>query len=329
MSSVTNKARRFFRPGIIPAIIVMLQGCNQDVFVKELEASPGTMSIGYEGGTLKTRFNSGEWKIANALINGTFAEATTWIGNRPFTGFPSPGDTFSGFLSPGDKVDSIKIQRDGETACTIYRHGSRNLEIKVEENVPTTPRTITLHVADDIFSKSITISQSAGHGWTLDGIVWADTPEYMSTVLESNGNRTVVNNGSEDVILHIKVFDGCSREVTFKEDGKEGSTVSGRSDILGNIEIPDGMMKDNALSFSGTSIPYGNLTQNLDIPLPDTEAAVHFQPGRHTCEIILEYEIYHVRFNARFRTATGRIMEKKGLFISKTPTGTWYVTKPE
>lgn len=319
MSFVTNKARRFFRPGIIPTIIVMLQGCNPDVFVKELEASPGTMDIGYEGGTLKTRFNSGDWKIANALINGTFADATTWIGDRPFTGFPKLGD----------EVDSIKIQRDGETACTIYRHGSRNLEIKVEENVPTIPRTITLHVSNDIFSKSIAISQSAGHGWTPDGIIWADKPEYMSTVLESIGNRTVINNGSEDIVMNIKVFDGCSREVTFKEDGKEGSTVSGRSDILGNIEIPDGMMKDNALSFSGTSIPYGNLTQNLDIPLPDTEAAVHFQPGRHTCEIILEYEIYHVRFNARFRTATGRIMEKKGLFISKTPTGTWYVTKPE
>lgn len=320
MSSVTNKARRFLRPGIIPAIIVMLQGCNPDVFVKELEASPGTMSIGYEGGTLKTRFNSGEWKIANALINGTFAEATTWIeGDRPSSGFPKPGD----------KVDSIKIHRQGETICTIYRRGSRNLEIKVEENVPTTPRTITLHVADDIFSKSITISQSAGHGWTLDGIVWADTLTYTSDILEPKGGEmTVVNHGNEDIVMNFKIFDGCTREVTFKEDGTDDYSFSVRSDITGNAEIPDGMLADGSLSFSGTNIPYGNMTRNIEIPLPDTEAAVHFPPGQHTCKIILEYEVYKVRFIAHLRTASGRIMERKGMFSSKTPTG-WYMTRTE
>lgn len=307
-------------PGIIPAITVMLLGCNPDVFVKELEASPGTMDIGYEGGTLKTRFNSGEWKIDNVLIDGTFAEATTWLeGDSHFTGFPKAGD----------EADSIKIKKSGETVCTIYRRGRRNLEIKVEENVPTYPRSISLHVSDDIFSKNITILQSAGHGWMLDGIVWADTLAYISDVMEPKGSEmTVVNHGHEDIVMHLKIFDGCSREVTFREDGTDDYSFSVRSDISGNAEIPDGILTDGFLSFSGTSIPYGNMTRNIEIPLPDTEADVHFPPGRYTCKIILEYEVYKVRFNARLRTASGHIMERKGMFSSKTPTG-WYMTRTE
>lgn len=299
-------------------VLSMPTACNSDVFVKEFEVSPLDMSVDAGGGVLETRFSSGGWKVVSALVNGTFADCVTWIGN---------GKYYHGCPKSMDGVDSIQIKNPGGTVCTMSRNGRRTLQMRMSENVSSSPRYIVVVVSDDIFNRNIHVAQAAGNGWMLDRVEWAAELESSSVVLEPKGEGlTVVNSGTEDVVVHVKIFDGCTREVHFMEDASAGSEGQ---EITGDAEIPDGRLKNGILSFSGVKIPYGSRQLALEVPLPDTEAKVSFKQGRHTCQTILEYEEYEVRFKAFFRTANGSTMKKEGHFRSKTPTGTWYITKPE
>lgn len=301
-------------------VLSMLTACNSDVFVKEFEVSPLDMSVEAGGGVLETRFSSGGWKVVSALVNGSFADCVTWIGD---------GKYYHGCPSSMDGVDSIQIKNPAGTVCTMSRNGRRTLQMKMAENLASSPRYIVVVVSDDIFNRNIHVAQAAGagNGWMLDRVEWAAELESSSVVLEPKGEGlTVVNTGTEDVVVHVNIFDGCTREVHFIEDASAGS--EGRK-ITGDAEIPDGRLKNGTISFSGVRVPYGNYQQELEIPLPDAEVKVNFKPGRHTCQTIIEYEEYDVRFKAVFKTAAGSTMKKEGHFRSKTPTGTWYITKPE
>ena len=292
-------------------------GCNSGIFVEELQVSPQDSSLSDDSGTVRVSLNTGAWNIDHISIDGTDAECL--YVERNGSGIPG--------LPPRLKDGcSIRAIRHGVLICSISRPGDKCMDINVEENISTMKRHITVHVTDGIFQKDIHITQEPGGGWVLDSITWADTPEAMETILEPRPDGLIVNNpGAEEVTLKMTVFDNCFRQVQFEEVNADKSAAPHYPDTPAEVEIPDGMLQDGSLSFSGTAVPYESAAKQLNAGLPDVVLDVKFKPGQHKYELILEYLTYSVRYTAHMKTRNGKhTSDHEGIFTSKTPTGKWY-----
>lgn len=136
------------------------------------------------------------------------------------------------------------------------------------------------------------------------------------------------NEGADTLRVKMKAFAGASRQVTFSDDSGFGLYCGGF-----RVPIPDGALNDEALYFSKQDTAIYSYDTNEYPMEDDREITMKFPPtGKFSLyySMLWNIDTYSTCYNMFLRNkATGKIVEIKGKFSSKSPNGvyTLYVEK--
>ena len=294
----------------------LLVACNDEVFVVELTPSQSVLDFSEEGGTAHISFNTGDWSIPALYMDGT--------GSRSY--FLLVDGVEHSIWPPSLEGEGTLVIKDGaRIVAELSRSGPRSLDVTMWENFSSARRTLEISVSDDLFSKTITVSQ-ADCKWTLESVRWdeASAVSEVLTALEAYP-LTVDNKGNEDVTLRVNVFERCFNSVQFSELPGTGSMAPDFPDPDASVIVPEDVDTDGKLVFAGREVSYGGTLQKFRDGLPQVEKSVVFKPGRHTYKLLIEYKQLTVNYTAVYKTGSGKYRaERKGTFARKSPTGWWY-----
>ncbi len=293
---------------------MMLVACNDEVFVVDLTPSKTVIEFSEDGGTESIAFNTPGWKIPTLYMYGAGSDAYYILEDGKELNIWPPSLEGNGTL----------VIREGKRlAATVSRNSPRSLEVTMGENRSTGRRIITIMVSDDLFQKQIQVFQK-GSVWTLEGIDWDTASAVFGTSIEPTGEPlTIDNKGIEDVVMKVNVFENCTATVQFLEAAQPEGECPNFPDPDARAAVPAALGEDGALIFNGMQASYNGMEQEFTDGMPQVEKDIAFKPGRHTYQILIEYNALTVGYTARLRSSS-RNADIKGTLTVKTPTGKWY-----
>lgn len=282
-------------------LAILACGCNQDAFVNPLSPSTHSISVPEDGDSVKVRFKADDWRLYSIRVNG--------------------GNSWNPDLS-----SEISETVDGKTKLTtngftmFYKKSSeRELAMFFQPNFSDSDLKVDLVIASSFEYDTLTVTQPHSSGYELERIEWNEPvartfPEYE----KGWGPLSYKNEGTDTLRVKMKVFFGAARQVEFSDD-------SGFGLYCGNfrVPVPDGALNDEALCFSKQSTAIYSYDAK-EYPFDDDkEVTMKFPPtGNWYYSMLWDIDTYSTSYNMFLRNkATGRIVEIKGKFFSKSPNG--------
>ena len=278
-------------------------GCNQDAFVNQLSPSIRDISLPEDGDSVKVRFKTGDWRVYSIRVNG----GHSW---------------HPGLSSEMTEVDDGKIKLSDNGFTMFYQKSSeRELAMFFQPNFSDSDLKVDVVIASSFEYDTLTVTQPRSSGYDLERIEWNEPatrtfPEYE----KGWGPLSYKNEGTDTLRVKMKVFFGAARQVAFSDD-------SGFGLYCGNfrVPVPDGALNDEALCFSKQCTVIYSYDTN-EYPLDDDrEVTMKFPPtGKMPWyySMLWDIDTYSTGYNMFLRNkATGKIVEIKGTFSSKSPNG--------
>ena len=291
-------------PNVSAALLALIAcGCNQDAFVNPLSPSIHNISVPEDGDSVKVRFKTDDWRLHSVRVNG--------------------GNSWSPDLS-SEMIETvngrIKLTTNGFTM--FYKKSSeRELAMFFQPNFSDSNLKVDVVISSSFEYDNLTVTQPRSSGYELDRIEWNEPvtrtlPEYE----KGWGPMSYKNEGPDTLRIRMRVFFGAARQVEFSDD-------SGFGLYCGDfrVPVPDGALNDEALCFNKQSTAIYSYGTN-EYPIDDgREVTMKFPP---TGELSWHYSMlwyidtYSTGYNMFLRNkATGKIVEIKGKFSSKSPNG--------
>ena len=298
--------------GLLAAL--MLVACNDEVFVVDLNPTKTVIDFSEDGGAESVAFNTPGWRIPTLYMYGAGSDDYYILEDGKELNIWPPSLEGNGTL----------VIREGKRlAATISRQSPGCLELTMGENLSTGRRILTILVSNNLFQKQIQIFQQ-GRLWTLDDIEWDKSTAVCETSIESTGEPlTIDNKGREDVAMKVNVFENCRTTVQFLEPAQPEGECPNFPDPDARVAVPVALGEDGTLIFKGMQAGYNGMEQQFTDGMPKVEKDIAFKPGRHTYQILIEYNALTVGYTAHLHSGS-RNADIKGTLTVKTPTGKWY-----
>ena len=284
-------------------LALLAYGCNHDAFVNQLSPSIRDISLPEDGDSVKVRFKTDDWRVYSIRVNG----GHSW---------------HPGLSSEMTEVDDGKIKLSDNGFTMFYQKSSeRELAMFFQPNFSDSGLKVDVVIASSFEYDTLTVTQPRSSGYELDRIEWNEPvtrtlPEYE----KGWGPMSYKNEGPDTLRIRMRVFFGAARQVEFSDD-------SGFGLYCGDfrVPVPDGALNDEALCFNKQSTAIYSYGTN-EYPIDDgREVTMKFPP---TGELSWHYSMlwyidtYSTGYNMFLRNkATGKIVEIKGKFSSKSPNG--------
>lgn len=290
---------------------LLVCGCNPDAFVAQIRPSVRNIAVSEDGDSAKVRFKTDDWRVYSVCVN----DKTYW----------SPD--FSS--KPPETVDGkTKLTATGFTM--YYKKSSeRELTMFFQPNFSDSDLKVEVVIASPFEYDTLTVTQPRSSGYELERIEWNEPVARTFPEFEKGwGPMSCKNEGADTLRVKMKAFAGASRQVTFSDDSGFGLYCGGF-----RVPIPDGALNDEALYFSKQDTAIYSYDTNEYPMEDDREITMKFPPtGKFSLyySMLWNIDTYSTCYNMFLRNkATGKIVEIKGKFSSKSPNGvyTLYVEK--
>ncbi len=306
--------------------VLVLSGCNDEVFVDPLEASQDEFRFGMLGGAAKLSLSHGDWMIGSITVDGNSVPGTIY--------------------REGDKVGSPvgtvymkglgKVVCDGTVSFTVSRPDERSLNIEFGQSFETEEKLIEINLENDYGHLALRVTQDACSGYELDRI------EYGDIIFESGegavevGWKITVNNTSDGPLtMGGNVFkDDVMRRIYFPVEFvdtdipgivKDYETLMEFTGGPFYVPLPDSELEDGELHFSGETVPFGYSPVEFPLEFENEVIMEEFPPGETTMAVYLGYYEYYVGYTLYFKhPGGGRPVSFSGQFRSKTYNGEWF-----
>lgn len=286
-------------------------GCNPDAFVDPIRPSARNFAIMEDGDSVTVRFKTDDWRVYSVRVN----------------------DNINWYLDLSSKpieTDDGKMKLTATGFTMFYKKSAeRELSMFFQPNFSDTDLKVEIVIASSFEYDTLKVAQPRSSGYELERIEWNEPVARTFPEFEKGwGPMSCKNEGTDTLRVKMKAFAGAVRQVEFSDDSGFGLYCGDFK-----VPVPDGALDNEELCFSEQS----TLTYSYDIngyPIDDDrEVTLRFPPTGEFSRyysILWNIDTYSTGYDMFLRNkATGKIVEIKGKFSSKSPNGvyTLYVEK--
>lgn len=184
---------------MIPLVIVLLTGCNNEAFVDRLKTSVQRISLSADGGDHTVRFSSPSWKIYSINTDDLAqSDVKVWFGDRKGNiREHTPADLLNLYNSQPDRI-FIR----GQLNCTIERDTLNGLHIVAEDNLMERTVGFDIRITDGLQYADIRVEQSGSAPFALDSVSYRLIPESFKQHKVRKEERMYTN---EDIEVYVPV----------------------------------------------------------------------------------------------------------------------------
>lgn len=313
---------------LIPLVLffplLLLAGCNPDVFMEKLEASCTEFSFPMTGGQAEVELTHGDWMLERIAVDRVDAEG--WVTHE------DGKEEYCSLYLKGKGKARYESEFHG---FEIVRDSGDRLLMTFGQSMDPDSRLIELYLVNDYEEVFIKVIMDGCSGYVFDRIEYSDVT-YHTTGQYDEAWALDISNDSDDVVM--QKFDIFNKDAARKIDLPAGSVTS---DVIprphwyaeliryldGNsfeIPAPSPFLHDGKLTFNGFSVPFRYGEQSFDTDFPDEKVQIEVQPGTSRLRVFWEYEEYGVDYTVWLKhEGGGRPLSFSGVMHSKTYTGGW------
>ncbi len=305
-------------------LLLMLAGCNPDVFIEKLEASGTEFAFPMTGGEAEVELTHGEWMIERITINRVDAEG--WI--MPEYGKEEYGSLYlkhNGKLRYESEFHEFEVVRDRND----------HLVLNLGQSLDVSSRLIELYLVNDYEEILIKVVMEGCNGYVFDRIEYSDVTYHSAGQYDEAWTLNFNNDSDETVIQEFDVFNkDASRKIDFPASSVTSDVIPRPHWYLeliryldGNsfkIPLPSPFLKDGKLNFNGFSTTFLYGEQSIGTDFTDEKVQVEVQPGTSRLRVFWEYEEYGADYTVWLKHEGGGIpLSFNGTMHSKAYTGRW------
>ena len=272
--------------------VLLLTGCNGDVFIDDFLPEPKPIVLSDAEGNVSVRFNAENWDILyiESIRSDMFADARDTSGNR--IGFPIENEE-NAVIQYGNEYLDLRIEKNSRS----------ELNFILSENLYDEPVELGIKVGNQYTSKTLEVSLSPTQKYQIDSIVyqWDKFKLYTNTLEEMDAFTVDNTQSSTPVRWTVFPYRYSSRKIEFycpnaSWNGYDYTRYLGEP--LPQIDIPD--VTDGKPALQGTKARLGMEYQNLETGLDknlEVEATVE-AGDRRKIIVYNQMEIYDIPYKA-------------------------------
>ena len=304
--------------------VILLPGCNPDVFVNRLEVSQHEFNLPMTGGSFEVSATHGDWILERIAVNRVDAYGTVFDegGEHRFSSFCLKG--LGKAIYEGEYLD-FELERDALDHMTMT----------VSQSFDTDPRLIELFMVNDYKTQVVTVNVSPCGGYVYDRIEFGEPRNVLVDCIEERWSL-VINNHSDALIeQEYPVFDAdIIREINFPAHTVMSELIPEPQwfdELMKYVEapfeviVPDSCLSDGVLTFDdGDILEYSFGVSPFMGEMPDDVVKAAMDPGSYTLKVFWYYDTYTVDYRIWLRSEEGGMpLSFSGEMISKAFTGKW------
>ncbi|ADV43426.1 hypothetical protein [Bacteroides helcogenes] len=284
-------------------ILSAFHSCNSGVFIEDIRPSEDNIELDGNGDSVTIHFNSSNWEIISGECSLT--QAFFKIYNAEGVNIGTSGAPCL------DGVGKI-ILNDEQIDLTIERKHSKELTIKVDENIMFSRFDLSILVGNEYESKIIQVIISPCERYVLDDISYSlDAYEYYGNGVGYGKSITVNNETSTPLTTTIYPFRNIYHEVTFTSLSPLAFWLLEKNTV---VDIPT--IVDKSLVMDGVRASYTGDEQKIPISFANEEKKVTIPAlSKQRITPILSYDWFETDFTIRAhnpktnkkRTIAGRL----------------------
>lgn len=313
-----------FLPILFVFPLLVLAGCNPDVFIEQLEASRTDFTFPMTGGEAEVRLTHGDWMLERVSIDKVDAQG--WITHE------GGKDEYGAlYLKDRGKVRYSSEFHDFE----IVRDTDDHMLMNFGQSVDVSSRLIELYLVNDFEEVVITVAIEGCCGYSFDRIEYSDVT-YNHTGQYDEAWALNLSNDSDAVL--VQEFDVFNDDAHWTVDIPAGAVSS--EDIphpqwyaelvryldgeAFAVPLPSPYLENGVPVPGDVEIPFSYGEHNVDTVLPDDKVRVELPPGKSLLRVFWEYEEYGVEYTVWLKHENGgKPLSFSGTMHSKTYTGRW------
>ena len=284
--------------------------CNPGVFIKplEIEFSGTEFDLPFYGGSVTIDVSHGDWEVQNVTFN---------------------------YIDVGWRDDVMRYWSNF-TSFGITRPLPTRLVLTLDECVKTEPSLIQIFIGNEYESEVVSINVSACAGYSFAEIEYEEPVLLVADGYEEVWCESVTNGLDVPMAWECPVFDErFARTLWFPASTVMISDVpyvmwyDTLMEFVGepfDVPVPDPLLSDGALSFSGEMVEFSYDEVVLPLVFEQETASVSLAPGSNAVRMFWGYEEYEVGYTIWFtHSGGGRDLCFSGKFTSKAYNGRWRV----
>lgn len=319
-----------FRTGFLIFLLSMLVlcGCNDDVFIERLEASQTEFRLPMLGGAFDVDLSHGDWRLDRVAVNHIDVDGEMIEEDL--------GVQRSGPLSLEGKGRAI--HSNDNFALSVSRPHDDFLHVYLSQSVATREMLVELFLANDYEEVVITIVLEPCGGYRFDRIEYGQVYGVSGEGAVEEGWKVLfTNEGEANVSQEWAVFnDDAARTVSFPASTIQSEDIPNAmwyDELMKYVEepfevpLPEPFLLGGGLQFNGLKAPFATKDIKLSAELPDDKVAFSFAPGTTMLTVYWGYVEYWVDYTIWLvHDGGGKPLSFTGSMCSKTYDGTWIRT---
>lgn len=285
--------------------------CNPDVFIEplEIEFSGTEFDLPFYGGSVVIDVSHGDWDVQNVTVNHIDA---FWVDEES--------------MRHVDNFISFEITRPLPS----------RLVLTLDESVDSDPSLTQIFIGNGYESEVVTINVSACTDYSFAAIEYEEPVVLVADGYEVVWCEMLRNESDVPVVWECPVFDDrFTRTLWFPastvmtDDMPYVMWYETLMEFVGepfDVPVPDPLLSDGALSFSGEMVEFSYDKVVLPLEFEQATASVNLVPGSTGVKMFWGYEEYEVGYTIRFtHSGGGRDLCFTGKFTSRAYNGRWRV----
>lgn len=329
---MVRRILKYFIPGksgdlsiLLLLPMLLLGGCNPDVFIKPLEASQAEFEFPMTGGTAEVRLSHGDWILERVAVERVDVEG--WV--RPAEG----------------KAEYVSLYLKGLGTATyqsqfhsfeIIRDKSDRITVNLDQSVDPDARLIELYLVNDYEIQVISIEIGGCCGYELDRVEYSEVTHHTAERYEKAWSDTVTNEAGNYLHKEWDVFnENAVRTVDFPANSVTSEDIPRphwHAELVryldGNtfeMPLPSPYLDDGGIVLGGFSAPFVYGESDIRIDLPDEKVGIITEEaGTAILTVFWAYEEYSVNYTVWLKhEGGGKPLSFNGRMSSKAYTGKW------
>lgn len=290
-------------------ILLVLYGCNGDVFVDDFRSSDSELTLDGNGDSAVIRFASSNWDLLQIY---TYDENFSYS----YEIYGTDGKLITIEQFPYMKGLGKIVCNEELTGFTVERSNPQELKITVDENARSTHFRFMIIASNEYESQEIYVEISPSDRYVFDHVTYSLDAYSFEIKTEREPSTLNYNNTDNPYTLLISPYENVYSSVIFRSD-MPGAFQLLKEDNL-TVEIPS--MEDGSLVMNGKQAQYTSLEQTW--PFPNMEKKEVYIPPRAYQRItpLIDYEWFETRYTLyATHPKTGKQRSITGMLQSKMP----------
>lgn len=288
-------------------ILLNFCSCNSDVFIDDFQPSVSELTLDGNGDSAVIHFSGSGWRSLNIPV----------FFQNELEVYDAAGNLING----QQYLDVLgRIVYHSETlSFTIEGTDPKEVKIKVDENVQSSPFQFLLVTSNEYESKEIRVTISPSDRYVFGHITYSlDAYYYTDQKIQEKETITFHNQSNNAIVHSMFPYKDEGRNVMFSSNNPEAFRLLAES--YSEIDVPS--MVGGYLVMNGEQARYVPVMQKKPLPFPDTEEKkVSVKPYTSSdITLLLQYEWFETEYTLyATHPKTGKQRIITGTFQSKTP----------